>query len=124
MGEELFMWYDSGRNGPCYGPHYSGDERLIGKRLYHSLDDLLKINLSDSIKKRLKSAKIDTKIKIHYLHSNGDLMVKRITEAEARLLNNLSVYNDTLTLLDKEKSVVEKSREEIINRLFPIKVKY
>jgi len=77
---KYFMWYDSGDNKPWYGPHYYSDVDIIGKKLYHTLDELLKTSISDSIKKKLKGAKLGTKIKIHYLHSSGNLMVKRIDE--------------------------------------------
>lgn len=100
-----FMWYDTDyrSRGADYGPHYYGDEKKIGKRLYHTLDDLLETSLSDSVKKRLKGAKIGTKIKAHYLHSSGDLMLKRIDPEVTKIL-------DKIMKLDKESS---KLRTEV-----------
>lgn len=113
---KLFMWYDSSDNKPWAGPHYYGDENLIGKKLYHTLDDLLKTSISDSIKKRLSGAKIGTRIKIHYLHSSGDLMVKRITEEQAKSLDELwSLYGEINRYKTLIRTLESKCHELIIS---------
>lgn len=45
MEEEkrFFAWYDSSRNTTFYGPWMCADAETIGKSLYHTLDDLLKM---------------------------------------------------------------------------------
>jgi len=113
--KKLFMWYDSGNNEPYAGPHYYNDEKLIGKNLYYCLDDMLKMNISDYLKKRLKGAKIGTQIKIHYLHSSGDLMVKRITEEQAKFLDELwllygeiSEHKSVIRTLESRCNVLKK----------------
>lgn len=119
--QKYFMWYDSDdyRGGPCYGPHYAVDEKLIGKKLFHSLDDLLKTKstFSESTKKRLISAKPGTKIKAHYLHSSGDLMVKRISEKEVNLLLQLEKSYDNIQELKIELNKIELKAEDIIKKL-------
>jgi hypothetical protein len=122
--KKFFMWYDSGHDAPCYGPHYYYDEQLIGKKLYHSLEDMLKMSISEALKKRLNGAKIGTKIKMHYLHSNGNLMVKRIDEKEVKQLDELDKMNDEWTKIIKKQYLLEKEREKVIAKLFPEKEKY
>ena len=94
MEEKYFVWYDSGHNGLIYGPHMSYDVTLIGKSMYHSLTDLLKMNISESIKKRLSSSKVGTSVKISYYHSNGNLMVKCIDSSE---LGNVMIIHENHT---------------------------
>ena len=115
--KRIFMWYDSGDNEPFYGPWMYGDSELIGKKLYHPLDELLKMNISDSIKKKLKSAKIGTKVKIHYLHSSGDLMVKRIDENQSKILDQLSDSTAKYSALNKQMDEVDGKRRELIQKL-------
>lgn len=119
--QKYFMWYDNDdyRGGPFFGPHYTGDVELIGKKLFHSLDDLLKTKatFSESTKKRLMSAKPGTKIKAHYLHSSGDLMVKRISEKEVNLLLQLEKSYDNMQELEKELNKIKLKAEDIIKKL-------
>lgn len=118
--EKYFMWYDSDRRygGPTYGPHYYGDYKLIGQKLYHPLSDLLKISLSDALKKRLTNAKVGTCIKIHYLHSCGNLMVKRIDESEIEHLNIIEYNYKEINLLDDKISELKKENIKLFSKLF------
>jgi len=119
MEKKYFMWYDSdttrGGQHPIYGPHYYFDEQIIGKAYYHSLDDLMKTSISDSIKKRLRGAKIGTKIKVHYLHSNGNLMLMCISEKQIELLKTLDVNNKECSKLKKRLYQIEHKSKEIIS---------
>ncbi len=116
--KKYFMWYDSGR-GITYGPHHFHDENLIGKKLYHSLEDLLKTTISDSIKKRLISAKPGTKIKVHYLHRGGDLMLKRIDESQVAIIDQLENNYTQQREINQRYRKLEQEAEEINNLLLP-----
>jgi len=123
--EKLFMWYDSGGRDhrypyPILGPYMSYDNKLIGEKYYHTLEDLLKIYLSDSIKKKLMSAKIGTKIKIMRLHSSGDLMVMRIDDTQREYLDKLAKVINEKMELNKKVWILEKDVENIVDILFPI----
>lgn len=120
MEDKFFMWYDSDdhKMGPCYGPHYYGDQAKIGKKLYHNLEELLKMNIPDSLKKRLQGAKVGTKIKIHYLHSCGNLMVRRISTEEVSELNMLEKLNKQISDMQKEIFKLEEERNLIKTKLF------
>jgi hypothetical protein len=115
MEEKIFMWYDSGDNIPCYGPHNYFDEQKIGKKLHHSLDDMLKMNISNSLKKRLTKAKIGTKIKIQYLHSSGDLMVMRIDETILKYLDELEKVNDEYYIIENKRRKLNGEREGLFD---------
>ncbi len=122
MEEKYFMWHDTGYPGRfCFGPHYWGHEQEIGKKLYHSLSDLLKGDyLPESIKKRLKGAKEGTKIKVHRLHSNGDLYLICVNKEKTILLDKIdqlildsSYHKDQMILKDKE---IDKIFNKVIKK--------
>ena len=116
--DKIFMWYDSdNRHGICYGPHYYGDEQKIGKRLYHNLDELLQMNVSDSLKKRLVSAKPGTKIKVHRLHSNGDLMLKRLNSDEVESVKYLEKLHKEYNKINQQLGAVEDSIDKVEKKL-------
>jgi hypothetical protein len=115
---KYFAWYDDSNNTPYYGPHMRADEQIIGKKLYHTLDDLLKMDISESIKKRLKGAKIGSKIKIHYLHSNGDLMVKRINPEDVLILEQINFINHHNREMEKEICENNGKRDKFIKLIF------
>lgn len=120
--EKYFMWYDSDRYRGFkleYGPYFSYDVELVGgKALYHSVDSLLNTSLSDSIKKRLKGARIGTKIKAHYLHSCGDMMLKCITPEQAKQLDIVDYNIKKISELRKQMYELEKKNEEITSQIF------
>ena len=63
-GDKYFMWTTDFYEEPIYGPvSDSYGEKLIGRKLYHSAQDLLKIIKSETLKKRINSAKFGTIIK-------------------------------------------------------------
>ena len=117
--EKYFMWHDSGHPETFhFGPHYYGHEQAIGKKLYHSLSELLIGDyLPDGIKKRLKGAKVGTKIKIHYLHSNGDLFLICINRDQA---DNLDMVDKLLLESSYHRSQMyqkDKEIEKILNKI-------
>lgn len=115
MESKYFMWYDSGRpSHPIYGPHYHVDTELIGRAYYHSLEDLLKMRISESLKKKLNSAKIGTRILVHYLHSNGDLMLKRINENQLDSLNKMIALNQEIDLLEEKIKKLENEKDKFL----------
>jgi hypothetical protein len=116
--EKYFMWFDSSDHMPYYGPHYFGDEYFIKKKLYHSLSDLKKISISNSIKKRLAGARIGTEIKIHYLHSSGDLYLRRISESETKILDKVHEYNIKHQKLNNEILKLEKKKNSLISEIW------
>ena len=81
--EKIFKWYDSARpNDPFEGPYYWSWIDEIGKSLTHTGEELLKLPISATLKKRIKEAREGTKIKMHYLHSCGDVCVRRLKQDE------------------------------------------
>lgn len=119
------MWFDSGDFNtyhpdpkPYYGPHYYGDEQKIGKKTYHTLDELLKIGLSNSVRKRLKGAKIGSEIKAHRLHANGDLMLVRITEDQKVLLDEYMEVVGEIVKLGKKMNKLNKETTLICEKIF------
>jgi len=124
MEEKIFMWYDSGGRDhqdscPILGPYMSYDNKIIGEKYYHSLEELMKINISDSIKKKLMTSKIGTKIKIMRLHSCGNLMLIRIDNKQIEYLNKLSDIINIEVELKTKIYKLKKEEEDLIDLLFP-----
>ncbi len=118
--DKYFMWYDSDdrRQHPTYGPHYSSDIKIVGgAKCYHSLEQMLQMNISDSLKKRLINCKIGTKIKIHYLHSEGDLMVKCISSKEVVILDEYMENNNKIKSLEEQVRKIESEQIILIKKL-------
>ena len=113
------MWYDSSRKDwPIMGPFFYEDRQIIKPECYHSLDELLKTNISDSIKKRLASAKVGTRIKMHYFHSCGDMMVKRISDEQLRALQESLSLDPEIMELDKKLSDLRTKQKKILHKLY------
>ena len=117
MEEKLFVWYDSGDHRMIYDPHMLYDQKLIGKSFYHSLTDLLKMNISDSIKKRLSSSKIGTSVKISYYHSQGDIMVKRIDPTELGNVMKLHENIQEVEIYRKRVSDLDIENRKLMSKL-------
>ena len=113
------MWYDSAhKDWPIVGPFFYEDRKIIEPRCYHSLDELLKIGISNSLKKRLSSAKTGTRIKMHYLHSCGDMMVKRISDEQLKALKEALSLDPEIMDLDKKLSDLRAKQKKIFHKLY------
>lgn len=120
MGKTFIWWQEDryyGEDLVIYGPHYQGDVQLIGKNISHTLEELLKIGLSDSIKTRLTSAKKGTCIRVMKYSTRGDLMLKCISEDELDYVKQLKEADDKLILLQEEIRQLEKEKEKLNKRL-------
>jgi len=122
MENKFFVWYDSdtgyGRGGIMYGPHDYQDNKNFERRLYHQLEELLEMNgISDSIKKRLSGAKIGTILKVQYLHSSGNLMLKRIDESEVKILDEVTKCNEQIDILNKRSWELHNQKEALANKI-------
>ena len=117
------MWLDTGREGDyMYGPHYAGDVKEIKKRLYHSMDDLLLINISVALKKRIKGAKIGTIIKLHKLHSNGNLAIKCIDSIQLAELKKIEQINSEVEYLQHKINALTKKEEMCKLKIFGLEI--
>lgn len=120
--DRVFSWLSIGYNGEhqVHGPYYTNwIEAIGGERYYHTLEEMLKLPLSDSMKKRLSSAKEGTKIKMHHYSRGTDRYVVRLTKNEIKEVlekNNLSNRLDEVNKeimqatsdLQKEKAKLQK----------------
>jgi hypothetical protein len=119
MEQKYFMWYDSAhRDWPIVGPFFYEDRKIIEPRCYHSLDELLKTGISDSLKRRLSSAKTGTRIKMHYLHSCGDMMVKRISDEQLKALKEALSLDPEIMETDKKLSDLRTKKKKILHKLY------
>ena len=114
--EKYFAWYDSDdryKDELCYGPINYVDQQTIGVSVYHELQDLLKLNIADSLKKRLAGAKVGTAIKFSYKHGNGNLMLKCVSNDSLEDLKKYLKLNEDITNLRSQMVELNKKREKL-----------
>jgi hypothetical protein len=119
MEKKYFMWYDSqNEDHPIIGPYFYADTQAVTSNYYHELEDMLRMpTISESLKRRLKSARTGTRIKIHYLHSRGNMMVKCVTEKDIPQLDEISRIDTEITDLKSRINKLSSRREEICDIL-------
>lgn len=101
--EKMFKWFDSYRpNEPFYGPYFTAGVELIGSKLIHTESELLKLDLSETIKNRIRSARENTVIKICYLHNAGYLCIRRMTKQEISKVNHINNLKNELANVSEE----------------------
>lgn len=109
--DKLFIWFATGAYGKEIwpGPHYVHDIKKIGKKLTHTLDELLKMDVSDSIKKKLLKAKPGSSVLIHNLHANGDLYVQRLSDDKIKKVEEFRKTNSQVCkAVEKVKTLTNK----------------
>lgn len=81
MEKVVFVWFLKGTCGNDIhpGPHFFSDQLKIGRKISHTLEELLKMDVDENTKKKLKRAKPGTSVFINNIHANGDLFVKRLS---------------------------------------------
>lgn len=119
--EILFMFYDTDYRNPhpVKGPFHTFDYEKIGQQYYHTLEDLLKTHYADSIKKRMCSAKLGTKIKLFKFHTAGDYYIKRISREEADKLDLLAKIDEQYEKARAEQYRLSSTMEQLYNELLP-----
>lgn len=117
--KKIFKWFDSSRpQNTYYGPFYNDWQELVKPSTIHSEEDLMKLPLSDTTKKRIQSAKEGTTIKIHYLHSCGTLCVQRLTQQEIEHKETVAQLKDELEKVNEEiQKIIPKELKDKKNEL-------
>lgn len=110
-----FAWFEYRGRDKIYmpGPYFDQHVKEIGsKSSVHSLEEVLRISFSDSIKKRIAGARPNTEIKIHHTSSNSALWIKRLTDEQ------VAKYEEWKKNKEKLSSLCEQ-----INALIPSTMK-
>jgi hypothetical protein len=89
------------------GPDKKEWQKLIGFSYIHSLEDLLKLPISDVLKYRLDTATDGVIIGIHQLHYNVDLAIRRLSDDEIETMQLEKKLSNNLT--DIVKQIEEKA---------------
>ena len=112
--EKIFMWYTTGayRAEVCKGPFYDDHVKKIGRKGYHTLSELLKLDLEDSVRKNLIKARPGSKVFFLDYCSTGSLMLKCITKEKLKTLKKLDTLYKKITIKDSELKRAEKEYEK------------
>lgn len=113
------MWFATGAYGKEIwpGPHYFSDIDKIGRKLTHTLDELLLMDVSDSIKNKLSKAEPGSSVLIHNLHANGDLYVKRLRDEQLETVEILKKVKDDLTAAIDKVNKIEAEKKKLVSSL-------
>jgi len=108
--KKYFMWIATDAYGeePMKAPYYASDVEKIGKKFYHSLNDILKMDISDSTKARLRNAAVGGRIKIHDLHANGDLYAVCIDQNNIPMIKK---YHQNSIRISKLSDQIDRIKE-------------
>jgi hypothetical protein len=116
--DPIFVWFDSSRPENYLRPYYVNHVETLGTSPFTHRSDLLKVHWSDTICKRIKSAKEGTVIKLHHLHSCGDMCIRRLTQEEIDLLQEIeNKRNELHTVCEEIKNTVPHlvAKENLLN---------
>lgn len=111
--DPIFVWFDSSRPENYSRPYYNNDVESLGNSSFTPRSDLLKMNWSNTLLKRIEKAKEGTVIKLHHLHSCGDMCIRRLTQEEIDLLQELDNKRNELHDVQEE---IKKTVPELISR--------
>ena len=74
---------------PC-NAYFTNDKNIIGDKHIHTLDEIIKLNISDSKKQKIRSLKIGSYVRMSNLSSIDELILQRLDDKHINLLDELS----------------------------------
>jgi hypothetical protein len=88
MNDKTYIFYDSYRPTSSRRPHHYCWIEKLGDKRYYSHADILKLDefVCTTTFNKLLTLKPGTGLKLHYLHSCGNLMIRLLTKEEIELL--------------------------------------
>ena len=102
----IFRWLDSSCPGDCYfGPLYDHKIESRERKNFYTRDELLDSGWPESIKKRIRTAKEGTIIRINHIHRDGYLCIQRLTKDE---LGQIRKYSQLKNLLSEVREEISK----------------
>ena len=89
--EKYFYWFGKPSYGEMepFGPYFSQWKKYMGDKSFHSLEEMLKGNLSDTKIKALKKARFGTIVDMSSFCANERLVVKCMSLENAQKIGNL-----------------------------------
>jgi len=120
VNTKIFGWFEGKNHSEKQlirrlGPYYDHEANLIGARAYyHTLEDLRKVvTWTKSKRNRIEKCKPGTVIKMHYIHSNGSMFLKRLTDAEIKDYTDLEEAKKSLAIVEEK---IQNSVPELIKQ--------
>lgn len=109
----VFAWFENHMYDGLklfYGPYYTNWIDAINHNYYHTKEQILKLPLNKTIRKKIESAKEGTVVKMHGLHSNAVLCVKRLTEKE---INELVRMENLLDAMEENRRKIRDLTKDL-----------
>ena len=120
VAEKHFIWIED-TIGLSKGPHYVCDiEAAGGKSVRHTMEQLLNMKMSESMKNRIRSAKVGTNIKYIKISSRGYLRMLCVSEEDfikAQAIEELEFdLNDLYDIVHMIKSEMGSITQTILSK--------
>lgn len=113
------MWFLDGAYGeePWHGPHYHEDVKKIGFKSSHKLEDLLKMEIEESTKRKLRQARPGQCIAIQPFSANSELMVKCLSDKQITQFRMLDSTRVSLIDSKKKSEKIQAQYEGLTNKI-------
>ena len=136
MINDLYIFFDSSRPNEISRPHYYRWHDVLGIKVYYTYEDILKTRelVSKTTFNRLMKLKPGTHLRLHHLHSVGDMMIRMLTDEEKLVIqgdidirNSISETNAEIKkacpqLFDKL-SDLQKQQRKLIKQAMKMNIK-
>lgn len=116
---KYFGWYLENCNGLSpYNAYFNNWTNIIGNKQICTLAEMLKLNISNTTKKRLERCKEETIIRMSHFSRGSDLVVKCLPETDVENVNAIKATYVQLTVdIIKTKEKIAKACPELCREL-------
>nr|BDD46164.1 hypothetical protein 2 [bacterium] len=116
---KMFVWKRrcGVSNAPTKGPYWSGPLnsgwQIHGRKMYWTLDQLLDLPFSKTIKKRLKGLRVGTELTVYSTGRNSSESLTRLSDEQVMLIAKARSLQVDLELIRDE---IEQAIPELLER--------
>jgi hypothetical protein len=117
--QKTFMWVLEGAYGeePSYGPFYFEYAKKIGTKMSHKLEDLLKLDIEASLKRKLRQARPGQMIAFSPVSSTSELFLKCLSDKQIKQLKQLQGIDKKSKIFKKQALSAQLKYEAVTNKL-------
>lgn len=118
-GQKVFMWVLEGAYGeePSYGPYYHEHTKKIGNKPAHTLEDLLKLEIEESTKRKLRQARPGQMISFSPISSTSELYLKCLSDKQKKQFKQLMSIDKKSRAARKKADNAQAQYEALTNKL-------
>lgn len=117
--QKTFMWVLEGAYGeePARGPYYHEHTKKIGSKMSHTLEDILKLEIEESTKRKLRQARPGQMISFSPVSSTSELYLKCLSDKQIKQLKQLQSIDKKSKTFKKQALSTQLKYEAVTNKL-------